>query len=274
RRRPRGQSDARRGVSQPVLVPLPRLPRVPGPGHPRPDDLHEPGRERRRGQALQLGAAAGCGEAVPDDPCVRGPGHGRELPGEVAPGLQHHHTPVCVTAPRQRHSAPAVAAPAVAEPSRPGTPTPSWCIARSRTRTCAQIATSVAGPAHRTANAGNRPWQTRCAETTFVIASRRRRETMTPNRRTTRMPRLLTAAAGTALALSLSGCGLLGGGDEPAEGPESEAAQPSEGASDAGTDSSDEGSMTQTTPSESATADPAEAEPTDTASTDLFADAA
>src|SRR5699024_3211367 len=83
---------------------------------------------------------------------------------------------------------------------------------RSRTRTCAQIATSVAGPAHRTANAGNRPWQTRCAETTFVIASRRRRETMTPNRRTTRMPRLLTAAAGTALALSLSGCGLLGGG--------------------------------------------------------------
>ena len=97
---------------------------------------------------------------------------------------------------------------------------------------------------------------------------------MTPNRRTTRMPRLLTAAAGTALTLSLSGCGLLGGGDEPAEGPESEAAQPSEGASDAGTDSSDEGSMTQTTPSESTTADPAEAEPTDTASTDLFADAA
>src|SRR5690625_2480546 len=145
---------------------------------------------------------------------------------------------------------------------------------RSRTRTCAQIATSVAGPAHRTASAGDRPWQTRCAETTFVVASRRRRETMTPNRRTTRMPRLLTAAAGTALALSLSGCGLLGGGDEPAEGPESEAAQPSEGASDAGTDSSDEAGMTQTTPSESTTADPAEAEPTDTASTDLFADAA
>src|SRR5699024_8822365 len=119
---------------------------------------------------------------------------------------------------------------------------------RSRTRTCAQIATSVAGPAHRTANAGNRPWQTRCAETTFVIASRRRSETTTPSRRPTRTPRLLTAAAATALTLSRSGCGLLGGGEEPAEGPESEAAQPSEGASDAGTDSSDEGSMTQTTP--------------------------
>jgi len=61
--------------------PLPRLPHVPGPGRPRPDDLHEPGSERRRGEALQLGAAAGCDEAVPDDSCVRGSGHGRDLPG-------------------------------------------------------------------------------------------------------------------------------------------------------------------------------------------------
>src|SRR5699024_4201773 len=144
---------------------------------------------------------------------------------------------------------------------------------RSRTRTCAQIGTSVAGPAHRTASAGNRPWQTRCAETTFVIASRRSRETMTPNRRTTRMPRLLTAAAGAARPLSLCGCGVLGGDEDPADGAESEVAEPSEGASDAGTDSSDEGSMTQTTPSESTTAAPAEAEPSDTASTVLFADA-
>ncbi|WP_209325797.1 hypothetical protein [Brevibacterium renqingii] len=96
---------------------------------------------------------------------------------------------------------------------------------------------------------------------------------MTPIRRSTWMPRLLTATAGTALALSLTGCGLLGGG-EPAEDQQSEAAQPSEGTSDEDASSEGEGFVSQTTPSETAASEPTEAEPSDTKSTDPYADAA
>jgi hypothetical protein len=87
---------------------------------------------------------------------------------------------------------------------------------------------------------------------------------MTPVRHSNWMPRLMTVAAGTALALSLSACG---GGDEPAEGEKSEAAQATE-------DSSDGGGFGGGAASSPAASEPAEAEPTDTKSTDPFADAA
>ncbi len=87
---------------------------------------------------------------------------------------------------------------------------------------------------------------------------------MTPVRHSNWMPRLMTVAAGTALALSLSACG---GGDKPAEGQKSEAAQATEDSSDGG----GFGGGAATTP---AASEPAEAEPTDTKSTDPFADAA
>lgn len=90
---------------------------------------------------------------------------------------------------------------------------------------------------------------------------------MTPISRSVRMPRLLTVAAGTALALSLTGCG---GGDEPAEGQTSEAAQ----TADDGGDSSDGGGFGGGAVSSPSASEPAEAEPTDTKSTDPFADAA
>ncbi|WP_064485775.1 hypothetical protein [Brevibacterium linens] len=83
---------------------------------------------------------------------------------------------------------------------------------------------------------------------------------MTPIRRSTWMPRLLTAAAGTVLALSLTACG-GSGGDEPAEGQKSEAAQTEKGGFGGGAVESEE-------------PESAEAEPTDTKSTDPFADAA
>ena len=89
--------------------------------------------------------------------------------------------------------------------------------------------------------------------------------------------RLLTVAAGTALALSLSACG---GGDEPTDDQKSEAAQ----TADDGKDSSSEGgfgggAMSSSSPSAPAAStpaasNPAASEPTDTKSTDPFADAA
>ncbi|MGC3022798.1 hypothetical protein [Brevibacterium sp. FAM 24630] len=88
---------------------------------------------------------------------------------------------------------------------------------------------------------------------------------MTPTRRTYLMPRLLTAAAGTALALSLAACG-GSGADKPAEDTQSEAAESPEGGFGGGS--------VETTPAESPGSEPAEAEPTDTESTDPFADAA
>ncbi|WP_167194595.1 hypothetical protein [Brevibacterium pigmentatum] len=83
---------------------------------------------------------------------------------------------------------------------------------------------------------------------------------MTPIRRSTWMPRLLTAAAGTALALSLTACG-GSDGDKPAGGEKSEAAQTEKGGFGGGA-------------VESEAAESAEAEPTDTKSTDPYADAA
>jgi len=56
---------------------------------------------------------------------------------------------------------------------------------------------------------------------------------MTPIRRSTWMPRLLTAAAGTVLALSLTACG-GSGGDKPAEDQKSDAAKTTNWASDDG----------------------------------------
>lgn len=88
---------------------------------------------------------------------------------------------------------------------------------------------------------------------------------MTPIRRSTWMPRLLTAAAGTALALSLTACG-GSGGDKPAEDQKSEAAQTEEGGFGGGAVESKE--------ADAPGSEPAEAEPTDTKSTDPFADAA
>ncbi|TGD13505.1 hypothetical protein [Brevibacterium sp. S111] len=88
---------------------------------------------------------------------------------------------------------------------------------------------------------------------------------MTPTRRTYLMPRLLTAAAGTALALSLAACGGPGA-DKPTEDTQSEAAESPEGGFGGGS--------VETTPAESPGSEPAEAEPTDTESTDPFADAA
>ncbi|MGO3024484.1 MAG: hypothetical protein ACTIIH_14790 [Brevibacterium sp.] len=88
---------------------------------------------------------------------------------------------------------------------------------------------------------------------------------MTPIRRTTWMPRLLTAAAGAALALSLTACG-GSGGDEPAEDQKSEAAETDEGGFGGGAVESEAAEATES--------ETAEAEPTDTKSTDPFADAA
>ena len=88
---------------------------------------------------------------------------------------------------------------------------------------------------------------------------------MTPIRRSTWMPRLLTAAAGTALALSLAACG-GSGGDKPAEGEKSEAAQTEEGGFGGGAVESEAPGGSES--------EPAEAEPTDTKSTDPYADAA
>ena len=88
---------------------------------------------------------------------------------------------------------------------------------------------------------------------------------MTPIRRSTWMPRLLTAAAGTALALSLTACG-GSGGDKPAEDQKSDAAQTEEGGFGGGAVESKE--------ADAPGSEPAEAEPTDTKSTDPFADAA
>lgn len=88
---------------------------------------------------------------------------------------------------------------------------------------------------------------------------------MTPIRRSTWMPRLLTAAAGTALALSLTACG-GSGGDKPAENQKSEAAQTEEGGFGGGAVESKE--------ADAPGSEPAEAEPTDTKSTDPYADAA
>jgi hypothetical protein len=89
---------------------------------------------------------------------------------------------------------------------------------------------------------------------------------MTPPRRSTWMPRLLTVTAGTALALSLAACG---GGDKPAEDQKSEAAQSTESG-----DSSDGGSFGGKAKSTSTASESAKSEPTDTKSTDPFADAA
>ncbi|WP_166970576.1 hypothetical protein [Brevibacterium atlanticum] len=91
---------------------------------------------------------------------------------------------------------------------------------------------------------------------------------MTPIRRSTWMPRLMTLAAGTALALSLSACG---GGDEPAEGETSEAAQATEDSSDGGGFGGD---AVESEPPETQASESDEKEPTDTKSTDPFADAA
>lgn len=88
---------------------------------------------------------------------------------------------------------------------------------------------------------------------------------MTPIRRSTWMPRLLTAAAGTALALSLTACG-GSGRDKPAENQKSEAAQTEEGGFGGGAVESKE--------ADAPGSEPAEAEPTDTRSTDPYADAA
>lgn len=88
---------------------------------------------------------------------------------------------------------------------------------------------------------------------------------MTPIRRSTWMPRLLTAAAGTALALSLAACG-GSSGDKPAEGEKSEAAQTEEGGFGGGAVESEAPGGSES--------EPAEAEPTDTKSTDPYADAA
>ena len=88
---------------------------------------------------------------------------------------------------------------------------------------------------------------------------------MTPIRRSTWRPRLLTAAAGTALALSLTACG-GSGGDKPAENQKSEAAQTEEGGFGGGAVESKE--------ADAPGSEPAEAEPTDTKSTDPYADAA
>ena len=88
---------------------------------------------------------------------------------------------------------------------------------------------------------------------------------MTPIRRSTWMPRLLTAAAGTALALSLAACG-GSGGDKPTEGEKSEAAQTEEGGFGGGAVESEAPGGSES--------EPAEAEPTDTKSTDPYADAA
>ena len=88
---------------------------------------------------------------------------------------------------------------------------------------------------------------------------------MTPIRRSTWMPRLLTAAAGTALALSLTACG-GSGGDKPAEDEKSEAAQTEkEGFG---------GGAVESEAAEAPESEPAEAEPTDTKSTDPYADSA
>lgn len=88
---------------------------------------------------------------------------------------------------------------------------------------------------------------------------------MTPIRRSTWMPRLLTATAGTVLALSLTACG-GSGRDKPAEDQKSEAPQTEEGGFGGGAVESKE--------AEAPGSEPAEAEPTDTKSTDPFADAA
>jgi hypothetical protein len=83
---------------------------------------------------------------------------------------------------------------------------------------------------------------------------------MTSIRRSPWTMRLLTVAAATALALSLSACG---GGDEPSGDQKSEAGQATEKASDDG------GGF-----GGGAASSPAAPEPTDTKSTDPFADAA
>ena len=88
---------------------------------------------------------------------------------------------------------------------------------------------------------------------------------MTPIRRSTWMTRLLTAAAGTALALSLTACG-GSGGDKPAEDEKSEAAQTEKGGFGGGSVESEA--------AEAPESEPAEAEPTDTKSTDPYADSA
>ncbi|MGC2940479.1 MULTISPECIES: hypothetical protein [unclassified Brevibacterium] len=88
---------------------------------------------------------------------------------------------------------------------------------------------------------------------------------MTPIRRSAWMPRLLTAAAGTALALSLTACG-GSGDDKPAEDENSEAAQTEKGGFGGGAVESEA--------AEAQGSEPAEKEPTDTKSSDLFADAA
>ena len=88
---------------------------------------------------------------------------------------------------------------------------------------------------------------------------------MTPIRRSTWMPRLLTAAAGTALALSLTACG-GSGEDKPAEAEKSEAAQTEKGGFGGGAVESEA--------AEAPESEPAEAEPTDTKSTDPYADSA
>ena len=88
---------------------------------------------------------------------------------------------------------------------------------------------------------------------------------MTPIRRSTWMPRLLTAAVGTALALSLTACG-GSGEDEPAEDPQSEAAQTEDGGFGGGAVESET--------AEAPGSEPADADPTDTKSTDPYADSA
>ena len=93
---------------------------------------------------------------------------------------------------------------------------------------------------------------------------------MTPIRRTTWAPRLLTAAAGTALALTLAACG--GSGDNPAGGEQSEAAQSTE--SEDSSDGGFGGGAVESKAAKTPASEPAEAEPTDTKSTDPFADAA
>ncbi|MGO2037854.1 MAG: hypothetical protein ACTH2U_15375 [Brevibacterium sp.] len=96
---------------------------------------------------------------------------------------------------------------------------------------------------------------------------------MTPMRRPTSMPRMLTALAGTALALSLTGCGLLGGGNE-SDPAESDAAQTEDAQSGEAAESGEsEGQMGQAAETEEPT-EAAEPEPSETESEDPFADAA
>lgn len=93
-------------------------------------------------------------------------------------------------------------------------------------------------------------------------------------RQSASLPRLITAAAGTALALSLTGCGLLGGGsDDPSATEGSESAAPEAAESSPGGGSSSEGAMGTMAPSEETSGSKAP-EPTESKSEDPYADAA